>query len=71
MPSSPSQNQGQMNPPAFNIGNGNIKTFFSPHTKPGSQPTLDIVGWKKKNIVRKGRPLLNFGTILTYLSTVP
>eukprot|EP00253_Pinus_taeda_P017977 PITA_17977 len=41
---SPSQTQRQMNPPAFNIGGGNINTFFPPRTKSGSQPTLDTTG---------------------------
>eukprot|EP00253_Pinus_taeda_P002252 PITA_02252 len=40
MPPSPSQTQGQMSP-SFNTGGGNINTFFTPHTKPDSQPTLD------------------------------
>ena len=71
MPQSPSQTQGQMNPIAFNIGGGNINTFFSPRTKLGSQPTLDTTSWKKISIIMQGMPLLTFGIILTCLSTVP
>eukprot|EP00253_Pinus_taeda_P032981 PITA_32981 len=61
MPPSPSQTQGIMGPPTFNTAGGNINTFFTPCTKPNSQPTLDATGWKKISIVKKGRPLLTFG----------
>eukprot|EP00253_Pinus_taeda_P017474 PITA_17474 len=67
MPPSPSQTQGQMNPPAFNIGGGNINIFFSPRTKPGSQPTLDTTGWKKNIHSQARKAIANFW----YYSNIP
>eukprot|EP00253_Pinus_taeda_P009403 PITA_09403 len=49
-----------MNPPAFNIGGGNINTFFSPCTKPSSQPTLDTTGWKKNIHSQARKAIANF-----------
>jgi len=67
MPPSPSQTQGQINPPAFNIGGGNINTFFSPHTKCCSQPTLDTTSWKKNIHSQARKAIANFW----YYSDIP
>eukprot|EP00253_Pinus_taeda_P032420 PITA_32420 len=67
MPLSPSQTQGQMNLPTFNIGGGSINTFFSPRTKPKSQPTLDTIGWKKNIHSQERKAIANFW----YYSDIP
>eukprot|EP00253_Pinus_taeda_P028775 PITA_28775 len=67
MPPSPSQTQGEINPSTFNIGGGNINTFFSPRTKPGSQPTLDTTGWKKHIHSQARKAIANF----SYYSNIP
>eukprot|EP00253_Pinus_taeda_P032254 PITA_32254 len=59
MPPSPSQTQGQMSP-SFNTGGGNINTFFSPCTKPGSQPTSDANVWKKNIHSQTRKAIANF-----------
>eukprot|EP00253_Pinus_taeda_P002771 PITA_02771 len=66
MPPRPSQTQGQTSP-SFNTGVGNTNTFFAPRTKPGSQPTLDAIGWKKNIHSQARKAIANFW----YYSDIP
>ena len=65
------QNRDQMLPPSIptnlSTGRGNIHNFFAARTKPGSQPSLEAIGWKKNVHSQARKAIANFW----YYSDIP
>ena len=65
------QSRDQMPPPSIptnlSMGAGNIHAFFPACTKPGSQPSLEAIGWKKNVHSQARKAIANF----CYYSDIP